>query len=95
MRSLRIVCRPERHADEKLIRGCRQRRVTDVLPAGVSTTPGDWDSGSIALAVSLRRCRTMLYTPSDIFRFIIMLLSLHPFGLGKVFASRSYALNLV
>ena len=53
------------------------RRATD--ECAVSTT-GHWGSGSIALTISLRRCRATAYTSSAVPRFTDMLLSLRPFG---------------
>ena len=41
---------------------------------------GHWGSGSVALAISLRRCRAATYTSSVVPRFTDMLLSPFPFG---------------
>jgi hypothetical protein len=57
------------------------RRATD--ECAVSTT-GHWGSGSIALTISLRRCRATAYTSSAVPRFTDMLLSLRPFGFRLV-----------
>src|SRR5262249_26816210 len=48
------------------------------------STPGDGDSNSAVLALSLRRCRTTAYTSSAVSRFINMLLSPRPFGSRSV-----------
>jgi hypothetical protein len=44
------------------------------------STAGHWGSGSVALAISLRRCRATTYTSSVVPRFTDMLLSPRPFG---------------
>ena len=44
------------------------------------STPGHWDSGNPALALSLRRCRATAYTSSTVLRFTNMLLFPRPFG---------------
>jgi hypothetical protein len=44
------------------------------------STAGHWDSGSVALTISLRRCRAPAYTSSAVLRFTDMLLSPRPFG---------------
>src|SRR5829696_3578914 len=53
------------------------RRATD--ERAFSAT-GHWGSGSLALAVSPRRCGAAPYTASDAPRFTVMLLSPPPFG---------------
>src|SRR5712691_6191175 len=44
------------------------------------STPGDWGSNNLVLAISLRRCRATAYTSSAAPRFTNMLLSPRPFG---------------
>jgi len=45
-----------------------------------SSTPGHWDSGNPALALSLRCCRATVHTSSAVLRFTNMLLFPRPFG---------------
>ncbi len=57
------------------------------------STPGHWDSGNSALAISLRRCRATPYTSSVVLCFINMLLSPRPFGSRSVVHLRVITLN--
>ena len=71
----------KRNVDSWLRLASAYRRATDECD---TSTPGHWDSGSLALALSLRRCSAVTYTSSVTHRFTNMLLSPFPFGSRSV-----------
>jgi hypothetical protein len=88
------------HCPSSVRQGVPRTRAVYVAPDGVGVQTcyrraclyaiGYWDSSNPALALSLRRRRTMPYTSSDIPCFTNMLFSPPPFGLRWVGSPRSH-----
>ena len=80
MSSLLIAHPPERTTNETEFVATDGIGVQTCYRRACRSATGHWGLGSIALAISLRRCRATTYTSSVVPRFTDMLLSPFPFG---------------